>query len=289
MRKSIFDIVSENTHIEDDVNRILTMAEDEYILCVDKYTHMKLFKFVDLYCFKYWDYRGHFINVEDYLKALNYNVLKRNASKNIDSLLTVIELIYNFWNLSIQEFNNDYKDYKLQWCGNYYHLKDVMDDILQQYNHVAYISDDKKCILIIENKEEVTAASEILPSAISFDVIKYNHRSLQGEVELKKSILISLGAELEPKRKDLQQLNKQLSEDIFFMLNNINVRHNNRSKKDKGKYKEYVAKMSKTRLEKWYDELYQMMLLAFLLLDNVERASKVKELKDKIVGGQTSN
>ena len=70
-----------------------------------------------------------------------------------------------------------------------------------------------------------------------------------------------------PKRKELQVLNKQLSEDIFFMLNNMNLRHNNRSKKDMTKYKEYVAKMSKARLEKWYDELYQMLLLAFLLLD----------------------
>ncbi len=288
MRKSIFDIVSENISIEDEVKRILTMAEDEYILCVDTYTHMKLFKFVDQYCFKYWDYRGHFINVDDYLKALGYNTLKRNASKDIDSLLTVIELIYNFWNLSNREFYDGEKGYKLNWCGNYYHLKDVMDDILQQYNHIAYTNDDEDCILIIENKEEVTAVAEILSSKISLDVIKYNHRSLQGEIELKKSILISLGAELEPKRKELQVINKQLSEDIFFMLNNMNIRHNNRSKKDKGKYKEYVAKMSKQRLEKWYDELYQMMLLAFLFLDNVDRTSKVKELKDKIVGGQNN-
>ena len=40
--------------------------------------------------------------------------------------------------------------------------------------------------------------------------------------------------------------------------------------------------MKKDRLEKWYDELYQMMLLAILLLDNVDRTDKVKELKSKI-------
>ena len=69
------------------------------------------------------------------------------------------------------------------------------------------------------------------------------------------------------------------------MLNNMNIRHNNRSKKDKAKYKEYVSKMTKKQLEKWYDELYQMILLAFLILDNVDRSTKVKDLKDKIAGG----
>ena len=286
MRKSIFDLVSENINIEDEVKRILTMAEDEYILCVDEISYKKLFKFVDEYCFKYWNYRGHFINVDDYLKALDYTSLKRRASQDVDSLLTIIELIYNFWNLSQQEFDDSEKGYDLKWSGNYYHLKDVMDDILQQYNHTAFINEDKDCVLIIEDKEVVTATAEILPSAMAFDVIKYNHRSLQGEIELKKAILISMGAELEPKRKELQTINKQLSEDIFFMLNNVNIRHNNRSKKDKAKYKEYIAKMNKTRLEKWYDELYQMMLLAFLLLDNVDRMDKVRELKEKMVGGQ---
>ena len=65
------------------------------------------------------------------------------------------------------------------------------------------------------------------------------------------------------------------------MLNNLNVRHNNKNKGDKN-YKEYVAKMRKDRLEKWYDELYQMILLAFLLMDNTKRTDRVKELKVKI-------
>lgn len=284
MRKSIFDIVSESIDMESETNRILTMAEKENMLCCDSFTDYKLFEFVEEFCFSDWEYRGHFISVNDYLTALDFKELKRRAAYDTDAHLTIIELVYNFWNLAYQKLIDKDTGYEFQWCGNYFHLKDVMDDILDQYNHIAYQNNGKACILVIENKEEVTAAAEILPESLSLDVIKYNHRTLQGNVELKKSILFSLGAELEPKRKELQVINKQLSDDIFFMLNSINIRHNNRSKKDQSKYKEYVAKMTKKQLEKWYDELYQMILLAFLLLDNVERIKKVKKLKENIIG-----
>lgn len=47
-------------------------------------------------------------------------------------------------------------------------------------------------------------------------------------------------------------------------------------------YKEIVAKMTQDELEGWYDETYQMCLLAFLELDNVERTKKVAELKGEL-------
>lgn len=288
MRKSIFDIVSENIDLSGDIQRLLLMSQKEEILCINKYNYYKLFDFVDEYCFRYWKYRGHCINVADYLKTLDFEGIKKEAVIDTEALFTLIELIYNFWNLSNQEFYDSERGYKLQWCGNYNHLRDVMDDILAQYNHTAYINKEKTCVLVIENKEEVTAAAEILPTSLSLDVIKYNHRSLKGEIELKKSILLKLANELEPKRKEIKASNDKLEDDIFFMLNNLNIRHNNRSKKDKH-YKEYVAKMKKDRLEKWYDELYQMMLLAILLLDNTDRTDKVKELKTKIVGGNKND
>ena len=283
MRKNIFDIVSESIDMPGEVQRIIEMAKNEKTLVTDSYPYYTLFDFVDEHCFRDWTYRGHCINVDDYLNAINLDDLETSAMVNTDALLTLIELVYNFWNLAYHKFSEPQKGYELHWCGNFFHLKDVMDDILDQYNQMAYMNNEQTFVLVIENKQAVTATAEILPSSLSFDVIKYNHKTLQGEVELKKNILISLGTELEPKRKELQIINKQLSEDIFFMLNNINIRHNNRSKKDISKYKEFVAKITKARLEKWYDELYQMILLVFLLLDNANRTEQIKELKSKII------
>lgn len=216
MRKSIFEIASSNLNMENEAKRIIHMAKKENLLCVDSIEYMTLFDYVDDYCYLDWKNRGHFINVNGFLDSINFKDIQIYAAYDSDSLLTLIELIYNFWYLSWQELQNEERGYKLQWCGNYYHLLDVMDDILCQYNHIAHIDDEKSCVLVIEDKPEITAVVEIVPSELSFDVIRYNHKSLQGEVELKKAILLSLGAELEPKRKSLSTLNKQLSENIFL-------------------------------------------------------------------------
>ncbi len=63
-------------------------------------------------------------------------------------------------------------------------------------------------------------------------------------------------------KSNIKSLNSKLDDDIGFMLNNIYIRHNNKSGKSK---KDYVSKMRKDTMEKWYDETYQMLLLAFLL------------------------
>lgn len=234
------------------------------------------------FCFNKWSHRGHFIDVNDFLKALNYENMKKDAKAgDVDSFMTLIELIYNFWYMSYKNLRE--KDSNSRWQNNYLQLQKVMLDNLEKYNHTVFVDDDR--VLVIEDKAEVTAAVEIVDDNLALDIIRYNHRSLQGDLELKKAILLSLGSELEPRRKELQAQNKQLSEDIFFMLNNLDIRHNNRKKGDKN-YKEYVAKMRKDRLEKWYDELYQMILLALLILDNVDRTGKVKQLKDKIAESQ---
>lgn len=280
MRKSIFDIASASINISNEVDQIVSMSVEEKSTYYPPYD-LTLFEFVDQRCFRDWNYRGHFVNVKDFLEAVNYNeIIKSAKNGDTEAFMILIELTYNLWSLAYCDIID--KDSLSKWNNNFFHLRDVMLDNLEKYNHKAYIDDER--ILIIEDKPEVTAVAEIIEQDLAIDIIRYNHRSMQGEIELKNKILISLGSELEPKRKELQVLNKQLSEYIFFMLNNMNLRHNNRSKKDMGKYKEYVAKMTKARLEKWYDELYQMMLLAFLLLDNVDRTENVKELKEKIIG-----
>ena len=151
-------------------------------------------------------------------------------------------------------------------------------------DNTAYIPEDDECVLVIEDKPEVTATAEIVPETLALDIIRYNHRLLKGNINAKKSILLKLASELEPRRKELQELDKDLTSNIFFMLNNMNIRHNNQNINEPSKYKKYVAEIDNQHLEDWYDELYQMMLLALLLLDNIERQKSIDELKEKVAG-----
>lgn len=279
MRKSIFEIASASINIPNEVCRIMKMASEEKFLYYASCDYA-LFRFVNLYCFQDWSQRSHFLDVNDFLRSINVNAIQEKAKNgDVDSFMTLIELVYNFWYLAYQELTE--KNSPVEWDGNFYHLRDVMTDNLEKYNHKAFIEDD--FVLVIEDKPEVTAVAELVGQDLAVDVIRYNHRALQGELKLKKNILLSLASNLEPRRLELQTQNKRLADDLFFLLNNLDIRHNNRSKRDKN-YKEYVAKMKSTRLEQWYDEVYQMVLLSYLLLDNSKRAKEVKALKAKILG-----
>ena len=118
MRKSIFDIVAESVDMESEANRLITMSSEEAVLVPSAFTYKTLFDYVDEYCFKEWVQRGHFVDVDDFLEALGYEDLKEEATHNVDALLTLIELIYNFWELSHNQFNAGEKGHGLKWRGN---------------------------------------------------------------------------------------------------------------------------------------------------------------------------
>ena len=56
----------------------------------------------------------------------------------------------------------------------------------------------------------------------------------------------------------------KLKNDISFMLNNFDIRHNNRSGKNA---KEYIANIPDDELEIWYDKAYQLMISVINLAD----------------------
>lgn len=93
MRKSIFDIVKNNTDQASDVIRLESMFLREGFLRVNGDTVYTLKDYVEDYCFGTWKYRGHCLDVDDFLKTVNYNDLRRSAIFNLEDLFTLIELI----------------------------------------------------------------------------------------------------------------------------------------------------------------------------------------------------
>lgn len=281
-RNNIFEILAQ-TNVNDEANRLNRLfVKEKTIQCGS--TQFTLKDYVSIYCFDDWASRGHCLDMDDFLNATRYDIEKFMVSRSIDSFFTVVEIIFNCWKMAERTLGIGH--IKAKALPNFNRLYNIMVECLSHYNQRAIYDEEKEQILIVADKAEVTAVAEIVSIPLARSIVRYNHRSLKGDIKTKKSILLELGTELEPKRKALLGMNKELEDKIFFMLNNIDLRHNNRSHGDKN-YKEAVANMDDSELEDWYDELYQMMLLAFLELDQITRNTKVDGLKAKIAGGTT--
>ena len=272
-RKNIFELLDEKWNREEELVRVIRLFQKEYIIS-DSRRGYTLKDFVNAYCFKDWKNRGRYIDMEDYLQALNFDALYKRAAEDIGDFLTTIEIIYNFYQMALVKTNG----HRFNHYTGLATLRENMDICLAQYNYSAFYFEEKEQVTVSEKDPAVTAATEISDSETAFQIIQYNHHLLKGDIKAKKKILLHLASELEPKRSMLNRINKVFSDDIFMLLNNLNLRHNNCDSKSKD-YKKHVANMPKEKLEEWYDELYQMILLAKLELDHLARKDRIIELK----------
>lgn len=288
-RKNIFDIINSQRNPKEEMERIQELLKakdgvyvgDEFVIKLSKGTPTSILDYVDKYLFKKWMARGTCICTDDLLDVLDIREIPDEDGLREDN-----QFIFRFCEYAANiVFLLKHKILSHDTLGD--NAEAILKNIqlfLGWYNYEIKYYEKKEKALVVPKDAVSTAVAEILDSNLAYSVIEYNHYLLKGDVEKKKAILLALGNEIEPRRSEIESLNKQLASDIFFMLNNLDIRHNNRQKGDKH-YKEKIAKMRLSTLEKWYDELYQIMLLAILLLDNTERTNKINELKTKINGG----
>ena len=70
-----------------------------------------------------------------------------------------------------------------------------------------------------------------------------------------------------------------MASEIGCLLNKLNIRNNN---VEGEKAEVFTQQLSPEELEEWYDDTYQLLLLAFLEDDNMKRRQKVKDLQRQL-------
>lgn len=157
-------------------------------------------------------------------------------------------------------------------------IKRVVDYDLNSLNHEFRKIDDK--YLIIQKDAAVSEVVDIVEDSLAKIILEYNHYLLKGDLERKKAILLKIVHVLESKKQEIKKINYQLHSDYSYLINNFNIRHNNCDISNTKNYNEKFVKMSDQEKEEWYDEIYQMGLLIFLLLENKERSTKIANIKN---------
>ena len=278
MRKNIFQIIEENDDLGRKIERIVQLFQTEQLVVLqtnngkESYTMKAV---MDEGLFKMWKQRGYCVDVDDFLDSLDFDELCEND--DMESFVMIVEVVYNFWMLIYtQIYKRTIPNFKQVDCYDFLRIRKMLDEYLSQCNHRAVHYPDEEKVLIIPDNEAVTAVMEIVDAPLDMEVLHYNHHSLKGNLNAKKSVLRNLGDALELRRKELHKIDSTLEATIFHILNSMGIRHMN------AKNEANVVKVGDD-LEYWYDELYQMMLLAFLRMDNVKRMNKYEEeLKSKL-------
>lgn len=248
-----------------------------------------------------------------FLKKIPYYARKSLTLKNLCAS-SFLKLPFHGTCISLDDFDDFYKyhfkedpkdftlDYLVSFCEYSYNLvyhsgrcnSGMLTTALSQeilfflrqikmvIGTIGYMANTQNDLTDFVPKDQAAiSVAEIVEPELSYKVIEYNHHSMKGDLERKRATLLALADKLEPLRKKLGQINDSLKSDLFFLLNNLNVRHNN-TEPGGGKYIPFVAGMENEEIEHWYDELYQMCLLAFLELDHLDRKNSIEQLKKDI-------
>lgn len=285
IRKNIFQILLEQKDISTDFSRLDNFFKNRKVVRRDIGKAFSLKEFVELFCFDTWVSNGYCINLDEFLTEVKYPhaILTDfcNPEDSVRDFLVAIETIYNLWYVAKSFLSIEAEEGRF-WnvLPAFEMLKEMMDSQLESMNYKSIYNADKAQVIVVENDPAITAVVEVVDPHLVAPILQYNHHLLHGQLDEKKKILLTLGSDLEARRANLKKTESTtLESDIFFILNSFDIRHNNR---EGSKKKDYIVNMSLSDLEYWYDNLFQMFLLAYLELDNLPRKKLVADFKQQI-------
>jgi len=214
----------------------------------------------------------HFIH-NCYELRVESGVTENDYSAN--KMLLYLEYFSNLINLidlkSDKEIYLERKEYVM--------LKEDIEQLVSYLQHQLIYNDEDESVIIAEINPVATAAANLVDIEIAMKIFKYNHYLMKGDLKNKRDILLSIANSFESIKSELKKYNQAAIVDkVGFLLNNINIRHNNLEGSGK---KEFTANMNEKELENWYDTAYDVLLLAILTHDYI------KNVKPKIENLQT--
>lgn len=193
--------------------------------------------------------------------------------QNIERFLLYCEMIANVF-IGTHVLNNER-------TINTSNAKAIMETIEYDIEQIGFklFRPDFSRVIIVQKDPVATAVADVVEYNLAKEIISYNHHLLKGDIESKKAILKKMTDALEPKRKELKSINKTIETDFFYLVNSMDIRHNNCDIQDSNNYNEKFDKLSNKEKEKWYDEIYQEGLMAFLVLEQAKRNVRINEFK----------
>lgn len=281
-RKDIFEILASKYDLQKEFRKIVKLFNTAMLVYTNplnfQQTQGTIEQMVDSYAFVNWKQRGSCLNCDE----MRHKIFISENVDTTDEMVTILEYYLNLINLLIQKRGVSRQNINFQYYNEYPMLLSNIDLLLEHLHHEKKIFTEEEKVILIPKNPAATAVAEISSTDTAMAILKYHHASLKGQLAEKKDILRRIAQEHEPTLDNPIDGYTDYLKIAKNMLNNLDIRHNNKAGKKKN---DLVTNLTNEELEKWYDELYQLLLFCVLAKDNKERKDKIAEflkgLKEK--------
>lgn len=272
MRRSIFDILEEEMDLEYEIETIMKLFNESRIYGYN--LNYSLEDYFDQECIHLWKNRKYVTSSKQMRERLGVTDEDIRAGLDDKQILVLLEYILNVMSLC-----DAYMPEASEWSKEFGMLEQNVLNIVSSLNYEVKVLEEEEKTLLVEKSAAATAVAEIMEAETAYTVIKYNHYLLKGDLVHKKQILKALADKFEGKKQQINSINNALASEIGCLLNKLNIRHNNM---EGAKAEAFTQQLSSEELEEWYDDTYQLLLLAFLEEDNMKRRQRVKDLQRQL-------
>lgn len=191
----------------------------------------------------------------------------------------IIILLEYYVNISFFVYKKIYSDDSFDIPKDFTLMFQNLKLLIENLNYEIKLFEDDEKIILIPKKPEATAVAEISSEETALAILMYNHHSMKGDIEGKRTILYKIAHEYETLLKNPIEGYKDFFVKTNALLNNLHIRHDNKTKEGN---KNPVIEIDGKELENWYDELYQLLLFCVLIPNNLERKNRVVDFLKSI-------
>ena len=265
-RKNIFQLVEENYDIQSEIKKINKLFSAEYYFEENALMYHSLEKIIKEYLFDDWKYRGTCISIAEYLERANAAVANKGIVTE-EQIINNLEVMENFVKLYFDNSGNLFEEYKIKYYAG---LDTVFCELINTLEKRMGLTtrEYKDRVIIYPKNAPLEKVVDLCDDEdVQWELIRYVREDLSLSEKRKTLAYLATNLYIEEDSKEKDEHIKELIKKAGNILNNLHIRHNNKT----GKWENEALKdLKKADAISLCDMVYNEMLTIVLLREHKE-------------------
>lgn len=277
-RKNTFQLVEENYDIPSEIRKINDLFYTKQYFSTPQ-GNRAFDKFLDKYLFSKWKYRDTCLAVDEYIQRAKADIPNnKHITLTEEQVINNLEVMENFLKLFFDNADALYDDYGIEWYT----------DLETVFWHLIKIMEKRMGLTVREYKDRIVLYLKNAPlekvidlcddEDVQWELIRYVREDLTLNDKRKSLAYLATNLYIEKDDSETDEHIKQLIRKAENILNNLHIRHNNKTGKWENNVLEGLDEKDAISL---CDMVYNEMLTIVLLREHKEYDKVYTEFNKK--------